>query len=61
MTHRAELAELAAFVERCDFPCTKDELITKAEDEDAPSEVMHLLNQLPDREFLSETDVIESV
>jgi len=53
------LAELVAFAELCDFPCTKQELLEIADDEDAPDEVLDILEDIPNREYESETDLVD--
>lgn len=60
MVDQTVLAELAAFVETCDFPCTKQDLLDQAEDQSAEDEVITVLERLPDQEYLSETYVIEA-
>lgn len=60
MIDQNKLAQLAAFVESCSFPCTKQELLERAENENATDEVVDMLDQIPDREYLSETDIIET-
>ncbi len=60
MIDQSKLAQLAAFVEGCSFPCTKQELLERAENENATDEVVDMLDQIPDREYLSETDIIET-
>jgi hypothetical protein len=60
MVGQTVLAELAAFAEKCDFPCTKQDLIDTAEDIGAPDEVMDILDRMPDKNYLSETDVVST-
>ena len=40
-----------------DYPAKKQDLIKKAKDNDAPQKVMHVLENLPDKEFESAVDV----
>jgi hypothetical protein len=54
------LAEMAAFIEGCSFPCTRQDLIDLAEDQNAVDEVITILERLPDQEYLSETYVVEA-
>lgn len=61
MVDQAQLTEFVAFVDSCTYPCSKDDLLDKAEDEYVSDEVYELLESLPDREYLSEAEVIESV
>lgn len=61
MVDQTVLAELAAFVETCDFPCTKQDLLDQAEDQNAIEEVVNLIEKLPEQDYLSETYVIEAV
>ncbi len=55
------IAEAAAFIQGCEYPCTRQELIDTAEVEGAPEEVVEFIGQLPDGEYLSETLVIEAL
>lgn len=61
MINQDVLAETIAFVQTCNFPCTKQDLLMEADEQGAPDEVYGLLDQLPDQEFLSETLVIDSL
>jgi hypothetical protein len=40
-----------------DYPAKKKDLIEKARENDAPKEVMHVLENLPDKEFDNAVDV----
>jgi hypothetical protein len=40
-----------------DYPAKKKDLIEKARENDAPREVMHVLENLPDKEFDNAVDV----
>lgn len=48
------------FVKGMDFPCTKEDLINHAEDNNAPDRVINILQKLPDREYQSMTDLTEA-
>lgn len=61
MIDQTVLAEVAAFAETCSFPCSKEDLLDQAEETNAPDEVYTTLEKLPDKEFLSETDIIETI
>jgi hypothetical protein len=61
MVDQTLLSEFVAFVDSCDFPCSKDDLLDKAEMEYASDDIYDFLETLPDRDFISEADVIESI
>ena len=52
---------IAHFLEEIDFPASKDVLVTHAEDNNAPQEVIDVLEQLPDQEYTSMADVMSGV
>jgi predicted secreted protein len=54
-------ANITHFLDGLDFPATKDELIDHAEDNNAPQEVLDVLEQLPDQEYSSMADVMSGV
>lgn len=45
------------FVKDIKFPCTKEDLITFAEDNDAPQSVLDKLHKLPDKKYNSIQDL----
>lgn len=53
-------SDIGTFIKDLQFPTTKQELLTTAEDNDAPPQILDRLQKLPDREYESITDVIES-
>lgn len=54
-------AEVATFLKGIDFPKSKAELIDHAEDNNAPPEVINLLEELPDRDYSSMAEVEHEV
>ncbi len=45
------------FVKGIDFPCTKEDLINYAEDNNAPEKILDILQRLPDQDYKSVTDL----
>jgi hypothetical protein len=44
-----------------DFPATKDDLIDCARENQAPGDVLHVLDKLDDKEYRSVVDITEEV
>ena len=61
MINKEMLAEVAAVAEDCKFPCSKQDILACAEMKDVPEDVVDTLDTLPDKEYLSETDIIENI
>jgi hypothetical protein len=51
-------SDIAHFMEGLEFPASKEELVTYAEDNNAPQEVIDILEHLPDQDYSSITDII---
>lgn len=54
-------AEVEKYIKGIDFPCDKDDLLQHARDNDAPDEVLDLMEQFPDQEFKSPIDVSRGI
>lgn len=54
-------ANIANFLEGIDFPASKDEIVNYAEDNNAPQEIIDVMDQLPDQEYNSMADVMSGV
>lgn len=54
-------ANVANFLEGIDFPATRDDLVNHAEDNNAPMEVIHVLEDLPDQTYNNMADVMSGV
>ena len=52
-------ANFVDFLKEVDFPATKQDLIDYAEDNNLPQEVVDKLEDLPDKEYNSFTDLIK--
>ena len=52
--------KLAVFVEMCDFPASKQELLQMAEEQEFPDEVMNVFEDVADKEYTCESDLIEA-
>lgn len=57
----ASPAAISRYLKGIDFPCGKDDLIEQAQNNDAPEDVLHVLEQFEDREYDSVADVAEEV
>jgi len=55
------IMELKHYLHGVDYPSGKDGLIRKARENQAPRDVIDLINSLPDREFNSTLDVSQAV
>ena len=49
------------FLKDVDYPASKDDIITLAEDHMVSKDIMSRLEQLPDREYISLADVTSEV
>ncbi|MCE5322319.1 DUF2795 domain-containing protein [bacterium] len=54
-------ANLMDFLKDVDYPASKDEIITLAEDHMVSKDIMSRLEQLPDREYINLADVTSEV
>jgi hypothetical protein len=53
-------AELQWYMEDISFPATRDRIVNLARNNHAPDGVMDLLKQLPEKEYSSPEDVIQT-
>lgn len=49
--------DIEKYLSGADFPCDKQMLIKEAKSKDAPSDVVNMLNSLPNREYSDVADV----
>ena len=61
MINQDAVVETLAFIQDCQFPCGKQDLIDVAEEKNAPDEVLDMLYKLPDQDYLSENAVLETL
>lgn len=54
-------SNIAHYLKGIDFPATKQELMDYAEDNNAPEEVLEVLQQMPDQEYYSMSDLMLGV
>lgn len=54
-------ATIAQYLEGCNFPCSRLDLINFAKDMNAPNDVLTALQQLPDRTFNSIASVWDAI
>lgn len=54
-------SNIAHYLKGIDFPATKEELIEYAEDNDAPDEVLDVLEYFPDETYHSMAEVMQGV
>jgi hypothetical protein len=53
-------ANVQTYLKGVAYPAKKDDLIQKAQDNDAPDEVLDILQQLPDGEYGGPQDVMKA-
>jgi hypothetical protein len=58
---QANAAKVAAYAEMLDFPCTRQELLQMADEQQFPDDVLNALEELPNRMFEGEHEVAEAV
>lgn len=56
-----DVPRVAQFVEMCDFPCNKEDLLLTADECQFPDDVMNVCEDLPNKTYESEQEVIEAV
>lgn len=61
MINETILAEIAAFADMCNFPCSKQDLLDLADDQQAPDEILDVLEDIPMRVYKDESELIEAV
>ena len=52
---------VAQFIEMCDFPCKKEELLLTADECQFPDDVINVCEELPNKTYESEQDVTDAV
>lgn len=57
MAVKGSAAELEKYLKGIDFPASKEDLLKKARDNNAPSEVIDMINALTEDRFNSPIDV----
>jgi hypothetical protein len=57
MDQKTTPVEVQRYLEGIDYPASKEKLIQTAQDNDASQDVFETLNNLPDREYESPTEV----
>ncbi len=50
--------QLGVYIEDAVFPCTRDELLRCAEDNDAPDALLDVIEELPDRRYSDAYEVV---
>lgn len=58
---KASPAAIERYLKGIHYPASKDNLVNKAKENNAPSDVMHILNQFEDHEYNSPIDVSKEV
>lgn len=52
-------ADIAKYIRGVDFPCDKEDLIDCATDNDAPEEILDLMEKFPEQDFNSPVEVAQ--
>ena len=58
---KASPAAIERYIKSSHFPASKTDLIKKAKDNNAPSDVLNVLNRLEDKEYNTITDIAKEV
>jgi len=58
---QADAATIKKYLRGIEFPCSKDELIQKAQEEGAEDAVIEALSEMPDEIFESPADIVQSI
>lgn len=58
---RVSAAEVEKYIKGVDFPCDKDELLQCASENNAPEEVLDIMEDFPEQEFNSPVDVARCI
>jgi len=58
---RVSAAEVEKYIKGVDFPCDKDELIQCASENNAPEEVLDIMEDFPEQQFNSPVDVARCI
>lgn len=58
---KASPAAIERYLKGISFPASKDDLVSKAKENKAPSDVMHILNQFEEHQYNSPIDVSKEV
>jgi hypothetical protein len=54
-------SDIVHYLKGVEFPCDKQDLIDFAEDSNAPDEVLFILQDLPDQDYSSMTEIMQGV
>jgi hypothetical protein len=57
---RTQMARVAAYAEMCDFPCSKQELLQMADEQEFPDDVLDVFEDVPNKEYACESDLVEA-
>lgn len=52
---------VAQFIEMCDFPCNKEELLLTADECEFPDDVINVCEELPNKTYESQDEVMDAV
>lgn len=58
---KASPAAVERYLKGVDYPASKQDLVDHAQDQDAPDDVMHVIEQMADRTYNSPVDVSKEV
>lgn len=61
MAKKGTNPKVAQFIEMCDFPCNKEDLLLTADECEFPDDVINVCEELPNKTYESEEDVLEAV
>lgn len=55
------LSNIAYYLKNVDFPAHRNDIVLSAEENDAPDEILDILEDLPDMEYSSLTDLMHEI
>ncbi|MCE5197827.1 MAG: DUF2795 domain-containing protein [Armatimonadota bacterium] len=54
-------SNIAHYLKGINFPCNKQDIVDYAEDNNAPDEIVQVIEDLPDQEYSSMADLMQGV
>ncbi len=61
MPNPERLGDVTQYLTGVSFPCSKSQLVERCRQQNCPTDVLHVLRSLPDREYHSVADVVAGV
>ena len=58
---RVNPTQISEYLQGCNFPCSKRDLVSYCNTQHCPTEIRDFLERMPDRQYFSMADVMQSV